>query len=448
MKTNKLILVILLLVQCCALPAWAQQLAFPGAMGHGAYAKGGRGGEVYIVNTLADRGPGSLREAIEAKGARTVVFGISGTIELESMLTISHPYITIAGQTAPGDGICLKNFPLHIEGAHDVIVRFIRIRPGIGSGLLGSKIDGIEIRESKNIIIDHCSVSWTCDEGLNSWHGTEDITIQWTMVSEPLHRSVHEKGPHGYGATLGGVRASFLYNLFASAVARNPSIGGNHLEDTKDSDFSNNVIFNYGHRSCDGKPRSINVIGNYYIPGPATLARIKNRLVRIDNAQGYKFDGRWYVSDNRIKGNKAVNRDNLGKGVEFEEGCTPENNLLEEPCLLTETKHVSAQKAYRLVLKQVGVTAPGRDAHELRILAQVKGELPVEGDGIVDTVEEAGGWPELKSKQAPVDSDWDGMPDVWEEKQGLDPQNDQDGALLAKSGFTYLEEYLNELAKP
>lgn len=447
MKTNKRISAIILLAQLCTLAISAQQLAFPGAMGHGAYAKGGPCGKVFIVSTLSDAGPGSLREAVEAKGARTVVFGISGTIELKSMLTINNPYITIAGQTAPGGGICLKNFPLHIEGAHDVIVRFIRIRPGIGSGLPGSRIDGIEIRESKHIIIDHCTVSWTCDEGLNSWHGTEDITIQWTMVSEPLHRSVHEKGAHGYGATLGGVRASFLCNLFVSAVARNPSIGGNHLEDTKDSDFSNNVIFNYGHRSCDGKPRSINLIGNYYVPGPATLARIENRLVRIDNAQGYKFDGRWYVEGNMIKGNKAVNRDNLGKGIEFEEGCTPGKNLLKEPCLLKETKHVSAKKAYRLVLKKVGVTVPGHDAHEQKMLAQVRGKLSINDDGIVNTVEEAGGWPELRSKPAPADSDRDGMPDAYEVKHGLNPQDSSDGVLFAKNGFTYLEEYLNELAR-
>lgn len=448
MKTTKLVVALFLIVQFgLLLPATAQKLAFPGAMGYGAYALGGRGGEVFTVSNLNDRGPGSLREAVEADGPRTVVFAVSGTIELESMLTIENPYITVAGQTAPGDGICLKNFPLHITGAHDVIVRFIRVRPGTESGLVGSEIDGIEVRDSKNVLLDHCSVSWSCDEGLNTWHGTENLTIQWCMMSEPLNKSVHEKGAHGFGASLGGKNVSFLFNLFASAVARNPSIGGNHLENTENADFSNNVVFNYGYRTCDGKPRSLNFIGNYYIPGPATDETVMSRLVRVDNAQKYKFDAKWYIADNVIVGNKAVNKDNLKYGVEFEAGCSIENNILAEACPVIETKHVSAKKAHKLVVKYAGVTTPGRDAHERRIIAQVNGKMALVNDGIVDTIDEAGGYPVLKSLAAPVDSDGDGMPDEWELKHDSDPHNSADGAEAVGNGhYTRLEMYLNQLA--
>lgn len=424
----------------------AQQLAFPGAMGYGAYSQGGRGGQLFEVTNLNDSGPGSLREAVESEGPRTVVFNVSGTIALKSMLTISNPYLTIAGQTAPGDGICLKDFPLHIIGAHDVVLRFIRVRPGIASGMIGSEIDGIEIRDSKNVILDHCTISWTVDETLNSWHGTENITVQWCMVAEPLNKSVHEKGDHGFSASLGGQRASYLFNLFASGVGRNPSIGGNHLEHTHDVDFSNNVVFNYGYRTCDGKPQSINFIGNYYKTGPATSDVVKNRLVKIDNAQKYGFDGHWYISGNVIHGNEAVNRNNIENGVEYDEGTSAEKNLLKEPLPVVETKHVSAEKAYELVLAHVGVTVPGRDSREQVIIGRLAGTLPFDGNGIINMVEEAGSWPELKSMPAPKDSDGDGMPDTWEKKHGLEPQNPADGKQVSKSGYSNLENYLNELA--
>lgn len=444
MKTIRKYCFLFGLLLTCA--AQAQQLAFPGAMGYGAWSRGGRGGQVFEVTHLGDSGPGSLRAAVEAEGPRTVVFRVSGTIALRSMLTISNPYITIAGQTAPGDGICLKDFPLHITGAHDVVVRFIRVRPGTASGLVGSEIDGIEVRDSKNVIIDHCTISWTVDEALNSWHGTQDLTVQWCMVAEPLNKSVHEKGAHGFSATLGGQRASYLFNLFASGVGRNPSIGGNHLEHTRDVDFSNNVVFNYGYRTCDGKPQTINFTGNYYKPGPATSDVVKNRLVKIDNAQKYGFDGRWYISGNVIHGNDAVNRNNTGNGVEYDEGASAGRNLLNEPLPVVETKHVPAEKAFALVLAQAGVTAPGRDCRERYILGLLDGTIAFSGNGIVDTVEQAGGWPELKSRPAPNDSDADGMPDEWEQQHGLDPKNPADSGQLSKSGYTNLEDYLNELA--
>lgn len=431
----------------CAISASAQQLAFPSAMGHGAFSQGGRAGKVYHVTNLNDSGAGSLRNAVEAKEPRTVVFDVSGNIELKSMLTIENPYITIAGQTAPDKGICLKNFPLHIFGTHDVVIRCLRVRPGIASGLIGSEIDGIEVRDSKNVIIDHCSISWTVDEALNTWHGTENITVQYSMITQPLHKSIHEKGAHGFGASLGGKNCSYLFNFFSSAVARNPSIGGNHLENTENVDFANNVIFNYVYRTCDGKPRSINIIGNYYKPGPATTEVVKNRIVKVDNAEkGYHFTSHWFIADNVIEGNNLVNKDNLKYGVQYDEGTSQEKNILSTPCPTPNTKHVSAKKALKIVLSNAGAIKPQRDAYDKKLLAQAKGKMPIEGTGIINTVEEAGSWEDLSSsKKAPLDSDGDGMPDEWERKKHLNEHDATDGATLAADGYSNLEIYLNAL---
>ena len=436
---------LLLLSVFISISMMGQQLAFPTAQGFGAFSVGGRGGEVIEVTNLNDAGPGSLREAIESSGPRTVVFRLSGTIELKSMLTIVNPFITIAGQTAPGDGICLKNYPLHIQ-SHDVIVRCLRIRPGTGSGIKGSEIDGIEVRSSENVIIDHCTVSWTVDEGVNTWHNTKNITIQWCMIAEPLNHSVHEKGPHGYGASLGGQRASYLHNLIADAAGRNPSVAGNNLSMTKDMDFRNNVVFNYGHRSCDGKPYSINFVGNYYKPGPATHKDILHRLVRIDNAQKYGFDAHWYIADNTIVGYPEALEDNWKYAVEWEEGTDPKVIRQDQPFKTVQTETESAEEAYQAVMQNVGVIAPHRDYQELRILGQVAGHEPMKGNGIIDRVEQVGGWPVLKSKTPPKDTDHDGMPDSWEKEHDLDPTNAADGKKDRNDdGFTNLEEYLNSL---
>jgi pectate lyase len=178
----------------------AQQLAFPGAEGYGRFALGGRGGQVLFVTNLNDNGPGSLRTAIEAQVSRIVVFKISGTIELQSELRIIYPRITIAGQTAPGDGICLRKYPLIIS-ANDAVVRFIRVRLGDEAG---KKVDGIDVANAENVIVDHCSVSWTLDEAVNTYHGTKNITVQWCLLSESLHNSRLRQG-HGFAASLGGV---------------------------------------------------------------------------------------------------------------------------------------------------------------------------------------------------------------------------------------------------
>lgn len=420
--------------------------AFPGAEGWGMNAKGGRGGVVLEVNNLNDSGPGSFREAVTNPNPRIVVFRVSGTIELKSILEIISPFLTIAGQTAPGDGICLKNFPLHIAQTHDIIIRCIRIRPGIASGLKGSELDGIEIRESSHIIVDHCTVSWTNDEGVNNWHKSSFVTFQWCMITEPLHKSVHEKGAHGYGATIGGYKSSFHHNILSNAVARNASIGGNNQNPTVMLDVRNCVISNWEHRSCDGKPLSINLVNNYFKPGAATNNDVKRRIARIDNAENYGFTGLWYIEGNVVEGYPKISADNWKGGVDFEEGTSEVRNRRYTPFEFAPVTTQTAVEAYESVLKYAGVIAPKRDVQEERIVGQIQtNTFPLGTNGIINAVEQAGGWPELKSTIPPKDSDHDGMPDEWEIAHGLNPTNPSDAVKTGTNGYTNVEEYINSL---
>jgi pectate lyase len=421
--------------------------AFPGAEGWGALTPGGRGGKVLKVTNLNDSGPGSFREAVMSSGPRIVVFEISGTITLKSDFIVREPYLTIAGQTAPGDGICLKGWPLEIADTHDIIVRGIRVRPGIGSGLIGSEIDALGISQSNNIIIDHCSFSWSCDEVVNNWHGSSNITIQWCMISEPLNHSVHEKGAHGYGASLGGYKLSFHHNLMAHAIARNPSIAGNDRNFTVLMDFRNCVIYNWVQRSCDGKPLSINIVNNYFKPGPATNDAVKRRIARIDNSENIGFRGAWHIDGNYIEGFPNISADNWNGGIDFERGTSVETNRRTEPFPVANVTTQSSIEAFESVLKNVGVTVPARDAQEKRIVEEVrKGSFTFGSKGIIDNVEQVGGWPILKSLPAPVDSDNDGMPDEWEIKTGLNPYTPSDANDDSTGdGYTNIEKYINGL---
>jgi hypothetical protein len=423
-----------------------QTPAIPGAEGWAAQTRGGRGGILLEVNNLNDSGPGSLREAIENPNPRTIIFKVSGTIELQSMLNVASPFLTIAGQTAPGDGICLKNFPLHIVNTHDIIVRFLRIRPGIASGLKGSELDGIEIREASNVIIDHCTVNWTNDEAVNNWHHSNFVTIQWCIIAEPLHRSVHEKGPHGYGASIGGYKASFHHNILASAVARNASIAGNNQHPTVMLDVRNCVIANWQHRSCDGKPLSINLVNNYFKPGPATLPDVDRRIARIDNAENMGFSCLWYIDGNHMEGNPAISADNWAGGVDYERGTSESRNRRLTPFDFAPVATQSALDAYHAVLQNAGVTVPHRDSHENRIIEQIRtNHFPLGNQGIIDSTDQVGGWPELRSAPAPIDTDRDGMPDAWEQAHGLNPADPADGNRLNPDGYTNIEKYLNSL---
>lgn len=423
--------------------AVAQPLAFPGAEGGGRFSTGGRGGDVYAVTNLDDDGPGSLRDAVR-RGNRTVVFRVSGTIELESDLVISQPHITIAGQTAPGDGICLKRSPLKVDGTHDIIVRYLRIRPGDERG---EPTDGIEIRRSHDVIVDHCSISWTTDEGINTYHGTRNLTIQWCLISEPLHDSVN-RHPHGYGATWGGKNVSYHHNLFAHAAGRNPSVAGETGNRTVLMDHRNSVIYNWKHRSCDGKPTSVNVVNNYYKPGPATPSAVRRRVARIDDTMApYGFESLWHIEGNFVEGAPDVSEDNL-LGIEFEGDTSASKNIRANPFPTAPVTTQEATEAYQLVLENVGANLPKRDSQDARILREVaNGTSEFGNNGIIDSQRDVvGGWPSLASVLASEDTDGDGMPDSWEREHGLDHSSPDDrNESTLDAPYTNLEVYLNSL---
>jgi pectate lyase len=434
--------------------------SFPGAEGAGAVTVGGRGGKVIEVTNLNDSGPGSLRAAIEAKGPRIVVFRVGGLITLESRLTITEPYITIAGQTAPGDGICVRGETTEIN-THEVIIRYMRFR----RGELKRRDDALGGYPTRNIIIDHCSASWGLDENLSLYRWiekmpdgkdkkrpVENLTVQWCISSEAL-----DLNKHAFGGTLGGRNVSLHHNLFASNTGRNPSIGyGDHV------DFRNNVLFNWQHRTMDGGDASswVNVVANYYKPGPATQeGDIRYRVCRPQHLEMFSeatTPGKWHVSDNFVFGHEAITADNWTGGVQFDE---PDIKRLGDVKLAVEKvrgpkpfaavpiTQQTAEKAYEQVLANAGATLPKRDAVDIRIIESVRtGKTTLGRNGIIDTPADAGGWPEYKSAPAPVDTDHDGMPDAWEKAHRLNPNDPSDGAKDADgNGYTNVEEYLNSL---
>jgi hypothetical protein len=426
---------VLTLVAFSSPVALCERLAFPGAEGFGRFSLGGRGGQVKFVTNLNDGGPGSLRAAVEAEGPRIVVFKVSGTIDLQSTLRILNPRITVAGQTAPGDGICLKRFPLNIS-ADDTVVRFLRVRPGDEAGKL---IDGIDISNAENVIVDHCSVSWTLDEGVNTYHGSKNITIQWCLISEALHNSPLRNG-HGFAASLGGMNASYHHNLLANNAGRNPSIAGETSNPTIDLDFRNNVIFNWQKRRLDGRPESINVVNNYYKGGPASRELLS--VVKIQCLDNGSF-GRWHVDGNVLETHLGIKRGKELVTIDDRERSVASvlvNHPVQFAPVLTDTPEL----AYEKVLDQAGAVRPKRDSHDRRIIREVRSGRTTFGDGIISSQTDVGGWPELHSEPAQIDSDADGMPDEWE--RTYNPNGDlswEGGADADGDGFTNIEEYLN-----
>ena len=414
----------------------AQQLAFPGAEGWGRFALGGRGGQALFVTNLIDNGPGSLRSAVEAEGPRIVVFKISGTIELQSELRIVHPRITIAGQTAPGDGICMRKYPLTIS-ADNTVVRFIRVRLGDEAG---RKVDGIGVRDAKNVIIDHCSVSWTLDEAVNTYHGTKNITVQWCLISESLHDS-HIREGHGFAASLGGINTSYHHNLLANNAGRNPSIAGEKRDPTINLDFRNNGVFNWEHRKLDGRPESINVVNNYYKAGPAS--REDRTIVKIQCLEDGSF-GRWHVQGNILE-NHARSRTRNGLVRIDAPNMSPDSAMISEPVDYAPVSTQTAEAAFENVLLYAGAIRPKRDSHDERIVREVRSGRTTFGNGIIASQTDVGGWPELSSTQPQQDIDTDGMPDEWERR--FSPKGDlslQSSSDLDSDGYTNVEEYLNQ----
>lgn len=403
--------------------------AFPGAEGFGAYTVGGRGGKVIEVTNLNDKGPGSFRAAVEAEGPRTVVFRVSGTIRLETPLRIKNPYITIAGQTAPGDGICIQGHGIDVS-ADQVIIRFLRVRPG---DVLNKPIgDAISGRFVQNVIIDHCSMSWTMDE-VCTWYLLGNVTVQWCLMSEALDRSLHHKGAHGAGHATGGFNLSSHHNLIMSNSFRNPRFSGCGARTDSIVDFRNNVVYNFVTSAYGGEGGTYNFVANYYKPGPSS----KSRHFLSPYAHKEIGYGRWYITDNVFVGNDAVTKDNWT-------AVHPAKNKADKPFPTAEITTQTAEKVYELVLENVGAIYPKRDAVDARVVKETK----TGGGKIINSQSEVGGYPELKTYNVLDDTDHDGMPDVWEKQQGLDIDDpeDRNGIIDPKTPYTNLERYLNQIA--
>ena len=438
--------------------------SFPGAEGHGSVTRGGRGGRVIAVTNLDDSGPGSLRAAVEAEGPRIVVFRLSGTIDLQSRLTISNPFITIAGQTAPGDGIAIKRYPLKID-ADEVILRYLRLRLGDESG---DDADALSSRFHQNIMVDHVSASWSVDEAVSIYH-CRNVTVQWSLVSESLYQSGHAKGAHGFGGIWGSDYSTYHHNLLAHHSSRNPRFasGAGH------NDYRNNVIYNWGYNSAyggerdqSGRPQynftTVNMVANYYKPGPATEPGVvRHRIVNPSSRDGVDGYGQWYVAGNEVHGHPGVTADNWEGGVQphsrdtggpvrWQDGHL-EALKLGAPWAAMPINQHTAEEACRLVLQHAGATLPRRDPVDARIVEEVRTGTATFGEsyggggkGIIDSQEAVGGWPPLESGTAPPDTDGDGMPDAWESGHGLDPHDGADGvADQDGDGYTNVEEWLN-----
>lgn len=452
--------------------------AFPGAEGGGMWTTGARGGEdidVYHVTRLDDDmynvKKGMFRDAV-SKPNRIIVFDVAGTIELKGTLTISSNNLTILGQTAPGDGICFKNYSVVIN-ADNIIMRYLRFRLGDD---MKKEADSVEGQGHQNIIVDHCSMSWSVDECV-SLYDNKNFTLQWCIISESLKKSVHVKDNHGYGGIWGGVNASYHHNLIADHDSRNPRIDPRLNDDAdKDvmlTDLRNNVVYNWGGNSAYGAENlaPVNIVNCYYKYGPSTSDKnsVKSRIFQLSALQpkdengdgdpnGYVANGKvdagvgpdLYVSGNYIDGSSSVTSDN-SKGVNRDEKVTGEyyvrtsltgeaktvhERYFEDYPIITQT----ALEAYESVLADAGASI-ARDSVDTRIINDVKNRT----GGLINSPNDVGGYPELSGIKA-KDSDNDGIPNEWEDNNGLNKMDASDGVKIAASGYTYIEEYANALA--
>lgn len=454
--------------------------AFPGAEGGGAYSFGGRGGRVITVTNLNDSGPGSFRDACEQGGARIIVFNVAGIIKLKSPIIVRAPYITIAGQTAPGDGVCIAGESFWVN-THDVVVRHMRFRRGETN--VGRRDDSFGGNPVGNIMIDHCSTSWGLDENISFYRHmfspgadynelklpTVNVTIQNTISAQAL-----DTYNHAFGSTLGGENCTFMRNLWASNAGRNPSIGWNGI-----FNFVNNVIYNWVHRSVDGGDYTAlyNIINNYYKPGPLTpkTGSVGHRFLKPESGRSrldhYVF-GRVYCEGNIMEGNERVTANNWNGGVQVQnqpntDGYT-ELMKWNEPFPMPKFPIMPAREAYEYVLKHVGATLPKRDIVDKRVIEEVKTgktyyvkgldpdsfyqfehrRLPKDSytKGIITDICQVGGYPEYKGSPR-RDSDNDGMPDAWEMANGLNPNDPADANLdCTGDGYTNIEKYINGIS--
>ncbi|NLR63885.1 T9SS type A sorting domain-containing protein [Chitinophaga varians] len=468
------------------------QIAFPGAEGAGRFAQGGRGGTVYYVTNLNNSGPGSLRDAVSQPN-RTVMFKVSGTINLLSAVVLTQDNITIAGQTAPGDGICLANYGMGIR-ANNIIVRYIRSRPGdiiLNPNDTAKAVDAMYnnfgspvTKPYSNIIIDHCSMSWSTDEA-GSFYAISNFTLQWSLLSESLYKSKHVKEtPHGYGGIWGGQQSSFHHNLLASHSNRNPRFSGSAntgQPELEYVDFRNNVIYNWVGSSYGGAGGHQNMVNNYYKPGPATTGSLNcatsNRRHRIllyttfsvslagDTIPGGKF----YIKGNYVPGYPCVEETTDTSSNNWTYGVHPDgqpgaaaalaNARVDTPFPYAPVTTQSAQDAFVSVTATAGAILPRRDTVDRRIIRETRTGTATFGDtsyhapgagnpsGIIDCQNTVGGWPTLTSSTYPDDTDNDGLPNWWEKMKGGDSISIAANSVDS-DGFTMLEKYLNAIPSP
>ncbi|MFD1770388.1 T9SS C-terminal target domain-containing protein [Sphingobacterium suaedae] len=436
------------------------QLAFPEAEGYGRYARGGRGGKVVTVTNLNDSGPGSLRDAVENQhGPRTIVFAVSGTIKLASRLVLSQSKVTIAGQTAPGKGICIVGSPFGFTG-DDVVVQHLRVRLGAGK-----TADGMGLTGANYSIVDHCSISWTIDEAFSS-RGAKNITLQRTLISEALnaagHKNYEEGKMHGYAASIGGEVGSFHHNLLAHCYGRNWSLAGGLSGDgfyTGKLDIRNNVVYNWGARATDGGAHEVNFVGNFYKPGPGTT---QFYAFIGDHENVGKGTQRCYFEGNVMPGHFNEQQQDQGRKARYSNGDRERyETFVDKPFFDAHVSTHDARLAYKLVLSDVGNAQPQLDLHDQRIIREtLDGTYSATGSvtgkpGFPDHQADVGGYEAYPSIVRPADwdSDQDGLPDWWEEQHGLpvqspagdfsDTQQDKD-----RDGFTQLDDYLQWMAKP
>ncbi len=489
--------------------ASAQTLAFPEAEGFGRFASGGRGGKVVTVTTLEDYTSkeepieGSLRWALaqhvtqqEIDGKTvtiyeplTIVFNVAGSIKLREDLKVKRDNLTIAGQTAPGDGICISGHSMTFNGAtagemwywgprrKNLIIRYLRFRPTIPTDQ-SYVTYGTDVENYENVIFDHCTMTWANEECL-AIYDTRMTTVQWCIAAEGLYFANHKKGYRSYCGVWGGQFASYHHNLIAHNDSRNIRFNGARAHDTiAVVDFHNNVVYNWGSNNSgyglevevkvpDVTRNELNMVGNYYKHGPASGYNNKaasptnkvNRIVRIDQDTVSWYNGyqsRHYIEDNYLSNYPEITADNWWCGVQFNYSDTTlmktlfrASNISAEVSELLEGKLQTAEEAFQSVLAGVGACAPRRDWQDARIVEETRngtasGKGSKNKDGIIDDPQAVGGWPLLQGEPY-TDTDLDGIPDSWETEHGLDPEDATDGALITESGYSNLELYINSI---
>ena len=458
--------------------------AFPGAEGYARYITGGREGNVYHVTNLNDSGEGSLRWALGKSGKKIIVFDVSGTIHLQSALSIPSN-TTIAGQSAPGDGICIADYPCSIKG-NNVIVRYMRFRLGnvnvTKDGADGW--DGFGAMDQQNIIIDHCSVSWSIDECL-SVLGNKNTTVQWCLVAQSLVDAGHSKGNHGYGGNWGGSGASFHHNMIIHHTSRTPRLGPRPTTQLDERmDMRNNVIYNFGGNGCyGGEGMNVNIVNNYYKPGPGSPTNYKGKRiagigVRTNEyittypayAPALHLWGKFYVTGNVNSQYSDVTNDNWTYGMYNQidangnDGTytqeTKDTIRINEPIPYIYTTTHTAEQAYEKVLNYAGASLHRDSFDELMVSDARHGTATYTGSGLgqgfinsqndnrpANAGEDWSAWPTLQSTAAPTDTDGDGIPDTWEQANGLNPNDATDGRVIGNDGYTPVERYLNSLVE-